>query len=57
MTNAEKLMTVAYIILANFGSFSAMIMIYTNMIKKQAKIEYLVKRVCDKLDISTDTHL
>jgi len=56
-SSVKTLLQFAYLFLSNFGSFMAIIMIYTKIIHKQAKIEFLIKRVCQKLDISTDTEL
>lgn len=57
-TELQKAMLgIAWVIVGNFGTFAAVLAVYTEMIRKQAKIEFLLKQVCDKLDVSTTTHI
>lgn len=55
--SVEVLLQLAFFTLTNFGAFAAIIAIYTKVIQKQAKVEFLIKRICHKLDIPTDTEL
>lgn len=57
MENADKILPLLYLLFSNLGTFMAIVIIYTKLIHKQAKVEFLLKRVCDKLQISTDTGL
>ena len=45
------------VIISNGASFMAIVGIYTRIIHKQAQIEFLIKRLCDKAGISTETGL
>jgi hypothetical protein len=45
------------VLVSNAASFITIIGIYTKIIHKQAKIEFLIKRLCDKAGVSTETGL
>lgn len=53
----HDLAAVVTVLISNGASFMAIVGIYTRIIHKQAQIEFLIKRLCDKAGISTDTGL
>jgi len=57
MMDIHDVKSVTVILVSNGASFMAVMGIYTKLIQKQAKIEFLIRRVCEKLDISTETTL
>lgn len=46
-----------YLLVSNLGLIIAIMGIYTTILKKQIKMEYLIKRLCEKIGVSTDTEL
>lgn len=53
--SGKIILYIIFLLVSNMGTVITIIGVYTSVIRKQQKIEFLLKRVCDKLQISTDT--
>lgn len=59
MSDAEKIAALQflYVLFSNLALVVTIVTIYTRLIRRTLKMEYLVKRLCDKNGISTEVEL